>query len=987
MAKVFIPNTAASGAGTPFDNIVGLQTVQGGGLTQGNFEFDFGLSEKTNRTFNIGVFQEPVSLEDLDLDSINASRELLAKEYRVYPNFDLSQVTNFTIFGSLQKRFEVSVQKIINFFPAALEVDQLYYNLSAADTATGITYDAISNETELKIPVDRIKNPFSIDYSVNSTRNLQNRETPISPLRNLTTRFRDYALFVDDVQYQLIDFTASPSLTSGVINLVVVGNPFSATTATTATTKSLVVRPNDYNTERVFSEDFDEVEKFLLNRLVIPKYTASFNVPRELEDGTAAVITDSVTWYLDGLWNLDIRTQLFTNYLEKLNQIAVDFDAFKTNLIARFLTTESLLEFDTPDHKVGKVLQIYGRSFDQIKMFIDALAYMNSVNYTPGNDIPSMLLKNLAQTLGWSTNISPITNENFLQSVYASTGITQYEGFSRELTPSELNYQFYRNLILNSAYLFKSKGTRRSIEFTMRLVGAPDALIEFNEHVYLADQRINMRQFDRQFAQITGGTYTEDITIYDSGNTYTIKGITYTAFTSSTDTFIVDQTREDYPVDNEGYPQSPEATENYFFEKGAGWFESTPQHRSPQVVNNTSSVFTGSSPNIQTNLEPFTYGQEYFNRFRKFPYMNLGFNLKLTKDNKKSWQPPVYRVSTESNYNAYYVTPTDKLVLNAKNVDLFINPSQGILYNVWSMSRNYNYPIPNSGMSPTYPSLGSYDWTYINPQANKKTFFEFAQTFVSSTINARDRWYSTDGKTSGYSTLLNIFYNYLLSDQNVGIPNDNFTYQKLVEYVDGLGPYWIRLTQQMIPASTIWNTGTRLENSPLQRQKFVYRRQRGCQLVPVTNDPCLATGDLFSYDCTTESTSCFIYPWLGSSSTVSSFSEILYNVLYNYLNTQGLQLSDCQANTLHSEWYVDVKIDGTQVIQTKFFDGYGTSQVPTNNQWKAALILNLSQLVDDGYYFYVNGNTITVYNLTCQTNTGTKSLQINVGINIDITCS
>ena len=47
MAKTFIPNTAASGAGTPFDNIVGLQTVQGGGLTQGNFEFDLGLSEKT----------------------------------------------------------------------------------------------------------------------------------------------------------------------------------------------------------------------------------------------------------------------------------------------------------------------------------------------------------------------------------------------------------------------------------------------------------------------------------------------------------------------------------------------------------------------------------------------------------------------------------------------------------------------------------------------------------------------------------------------------------------------------------------------------------------------------------------------------------------------------------------------------------------------------------------------------------------------------
>ena len=204
-----------------------------------------------------------------------------------------------------------------------------------------------------------------------------------------------------------------------------------------------------------------------------------------------AIQTSTVTWPKDGLWNLDIRTPLFTTYLEKLNEIAVNFDSFKTNLITRFLTTESFLEFDTPDHRVAKVLQIYGRSFDQVKQFIDALAYMNSVNYTPGNDIPSMLLKNLAQTLGWSTNISPITNENFLDSVYSSTGVTQYAGFSRELTPSELNYQFYRNLILNSAYLFKSKGTRRSVEFTLRLVGAPEALVAVSyTHLTLPTKRI-----------------------------------------------------------------------------------------------------------------------------------------------------------------------------------------------------------------------------------------------------------------------------------------------------------------------------------------------------------------------------------------------------------------------------------------------------------------------------------------------------------------
>ena len=163
MARRFIP-TGASGAATPFDNIVGLQTVQGGGLTQGNFEFDFGISEKVNRNFNIGTFQNPVSLEDLDIDSVNQSRLIQATEYRVYPNFDLSQVTNFTIFGSLQKRFEVSVQRIINFFPAGIDIDFYYYNFTTGNTAYDIAYNSVSNETILTIDVSRIKKQFSLDY-------------------------------------------------------------------------------------------------------------------------------------------------------------------------------------------------------------------------------------------------------------------------------------------------------------------------------------------------------------------------------------------------------------------------------------------------------------------------------------------------------------------------------------------------------------------------------------------------------------------------------------------------------------------------------------------------------------------------------------------------------------------------------------------------------------------------------------------------------
>ena len=83
-----------------------------------------------------------------------------------------------------------------------------------------------------------------------------------------------------------------------------------------------------------------------------------------------------------------------------------------------------------------------------MKKFIDALAFMNSVNYNVGNDIPSQLLTNLAQTLGLNPNISPITNENFLTSVFNPNSTQIYPGQSKPDTPTELNYQYYRNIIL-----------------------------------------------------------------------------------------------------------------------------------------------------------------------------------------------------------------------------------------------------------------------------------------------------------------------------------------------------------------------------------------------------------------------------------------------------------------------------------------------------------------------------------------------------------
>ena len=985
--KYFYPPRPGNGAGTFSDNIVGLQTVEGGGLTQGNFEFTTGVTEKVNRTFNVGAFSESMTLDMMNIESLEQSKQILATQFRVYPNYDISQVLNFSMYGSLSERFRVSITKIINYFPASLDVQYTNGDFITGDTAYDIAYDIQSDETYFKVNLDRLRNPFDIDYSINASNNLMMRELEVSIYRNLNKTYLDYCVSIDDNIYKVLAFTPSTTLTSGILTFYVSGSPF-GTTATTLQTE-FQIRPNDYIVDKTFQENFDEVEKFLVNRLVRPEYTAVFQVPQQNEYGQTYTDYQQVTWPKDGYWNLDIRSFLFDSYLAKIQEIAINLDSFKTNLISRFLVSDSLKEFDTLGRKVEKIFQIYGRSFDQIKQFIEGLAYMNSVNYNTSNDIPSELLVNLSRTLGWSSNFSPITNEDFLSSVFGNTSTPTYPGYARALTPTELNYTYYKNLILNAAYLFKSKGTRRSIEFLLRLIGAPDSLIEYNEHIYLADQKINLDQFYNQWSQISGGTYVLETPTYATGQTYSFKGQLFTAFTTNSSYQDTNITLSDYPMDFEGYPNAPLNTETYFFQIGAGWYETTAEHRSPDNVVLTGNVFTGQNLSIQTQLLPFTYGQTYLNRFRDFPYMNEGFKLQKIVDNNKSWlsDDDKIRTSSQADYNAYYFVDNEKLVLNVKNIDLFLNPAQGLVYDVWDQSRKYDYPIPESGLTIGYPVPGGVDWTYIDPKPKKKTFFEFSQTFWQNMINARNRQYISDGKTGGYPTLQSIWWKYIESEQTVGLPNNKYTYQKLIDYVTGIGPYWTKLVEQMIPATTIWNTGVRLENSVLHKQKFVYRRQRGCQFIPVDVDPCYIISDIFNYTCNSEYVDFNIYPWFNGDITATNFNSILSNRINNMLSESGLTLNQCYQNSVQTEWYIDLRINNQILIQNTFYSGYGYTDVPTELQWRNSLIYYLPTLYDYGYTYYLNGNNLTITNLGCNSENLQDTVFLNVGININIKCS
>ena len=116
------------------------------------------------------------------------------------------------------------------------------------------------------------------------------------------------------------------------------------------------------------------------------------------------------------------------------------------------------------------------------------------------------------------------------------------------------------------------------------------------------------------------------------------------------------------PYDTEGYPVAPLESNTFYF----------------QISGDTDS------------------GQAYINNFR-----NAGFNLSRTIDNKKSW------IQTGATTRIHYGTPQyhqedSKLIINTKEVDVALDTTRGIEYDVYDYIKTKDFPANSSGYTLPY---------------------------------------------------------------------------------------------------------------------------------------------------------------------------------------------------------------------------------------------------------------------------------------------
>ena len=749
-------------------NLIHFKVTEGSILSSiGNFSVQTDLSPKVSKKYDgkLGSFSSPITLETLKLEDVKQSKTLLSNNIEVFLNIDRTNISNYAYFGSLREFIRVSLEQIIIKWPGSLYLNNIV-NTETKNTVIDYSYGTITNEANFTVPVAFIKNKFEIIFdkdakpleTFDSLTNLTDFK-PKQNFKNITKYFKRYAILNNDnKEFNIIGFSGGDKTN---IYIKTSGNAFPSISGSTTTLSTTYhIKPKFQHVEEFYNE-LGNFESYILNREVKPKFTASFQDPIETESGRVVLFDKHFTWPVADGYNLDIDTDQYKDYLESLLLLADKQDAYKTNLVARFFTTTALKEFDTPDGKIDKLLKIYGREFDEVKTFIDGLAFANRISYDKKENIPDALVKNLARTLGWGV-LRSVSEEDLLQSFLGKTSTRfSFSGHSKNITPAEMDIELWRRIILNTNWLFKSKGTRKVLEFLLRFIGAPDCLIDVNEHVYLVSGKINP-------------------------NNSSLSGLT--------DFF-----------DESGFPLIPENLPDYYFQEFGRWREEI-------------DILGKKDNSVGIHIGPYDGGQSYFE-----PYILAGFKIDKVPDDKKSWvfsDKDDHRFYDRSLTRQANYSGRSDLILNTKEIDMMLDVAKTIECDVYNYNKlSFDYPVSPTGRTFPYPND-----KYTSFNVASLSFSQYIQKIYSHFIDVKNRKVISDGKGGGYPTLRKLYFDYYYRSVSEGnLQSKKFDVNNVLKYIDLLENYWFELIDQLIPSTVIWENGERYRNTVFNRQKFVYR--------------------------------------------------------------------------------------------------------------------------------------------------------------------
>ena len=399
--------------------------------------------------------EETVQKYIADVDSCDRTQRL---------KVNYSKLQDFAYYGSCAELLRASIDTIINTFPGELygkEGRPLYLDPRFYDkdvTPFPLVYDnrqfpswISASDPVVDKPLD---NPFGIDLH---TADPDREVVAANPLKFFAYMgFNNYVgIFMDGLgekEHEIsdwrvikvnnekpcvpgtvvakiqLDFTGGKS---AIILYIYMGAGEYAYMYGSNDLGTLHLRPKaSYLTE--FFDSLPPFEHKLLDPDTYPKYTATFEVENEIDNGVMISYETFTFPVTEGGYNIDIVGSAFDLYISKLSRLGMMYDERLSDNLYRSMTHESIKNLDWTNgneeitekyapglDKIKKVLRIIGRCFDEVKAYIDGIGQSDTVTYSDNNGMTNYALSDALNVKGWDIcSIKPY----FAQWYEAATG-------------------------------------------------------------------------------------------------------------------------------------------------------------------------------------------------------------------------------------------------------------------------------------------------------------------------------------------------------------------------------------------------------------------------------------------------------------------------------------------------------------------------------------------------------------------------------------